>query len=249
MMRRALLALVAFTIVAGLVYAGVVIFSGNLAEVTFTVKPASFGVESIAVALGTFNSLQRFDSGWFDPAGYELTIQNISEPIPVAVVYVDNLSDAEKAALQSLLVDVWIYNESGEVLNGTIDALNDTALDACNLLGSYNVAVRVRGKTALASALTPVAFNVTIDLDPEVAYAHAGSPQRLSFDVTDVLSGVGSVAVTVDGKPVPLTVSGGKNQRVVECIVTLDPGVHSVRIFAADNADNVARKIMFVKAR
>ena len=161
------------------------------------------------------------------------------------MVYVENLSDAEMAVLQTCYIDVVIYNATGEVLNGTIDALAGDVLSAENLTGSYDVRLRVYGKTGLAGNATPIAFDLMFDLDPEVIHAQPGA----SYTVTlyDAGSGVANADVLIDGQLVdaPLQRISAHTWQIA-WNSTLDSGIHRLRIKATDNADNLMSYDAFI---
>ncbi|RLE40497.1 hypothetical protein DRJ16_07120 [Candidatus Woesearchaeota archaeon] len=242
-MKKWLLAcLIVGTMIAG-VYAGIVIFSGKMAEITMTVMPPSINHSTISIELGTLGSLQDFDSGIYDPDGIELSIEDVI--IPVMVVYPANLSQAEAGALQSLFIDVVIYNTSGEVMNGTIDVLADEALSAENLTGDYDVRLRVYGKTGLASNVTPIAFDLMFDLDPEVIYA--GQSSEYNITLYDAGSGVRHAIVRIDGRLIETDlIRISPEEWLLTWRADLNKGVHRLHIEALDNADNLMTYDAFI---
>ena len=146
------------------VIAGVILFSGNLANITMKVKSPTTNIFTIDVGLGELNSLQEFDSGIYNPLGKEIAIQNIN--FDSIVVYTENLSNIEKSALYDCKVKVNIYNSTMSIINDEIDALNETILCANDFTGNWDVAIQIYGKTGIPDVEQAIDFDVVIHLNP-----------------------------------------------------------------------------------
>ena len=163
-MKKTLIAFGILFLLISSVIAGVILFSGNLANVTMKVKSPTTNIFTIDVGLGELNSLQEFDSGIYNPLGKEITIQNIN--FDSIAVYSTNLSNIEKSALDECKAKIIIYNSTSSIIEDEIDILNETILCANNLTGDWDVSIQVYGKTGMPDVEQVIDFNIVIHLNP-----------------------------------------------------------------------------------
>jgi hypothetical protein len=181
-MRKKWFVIAAILLLVGAAGAGVVLYRGNLAHISITVKPPSVNFYTIGISIGELNSLQSFDSGLYSPTGKEMVVSNIT--IPIATVYVTNLSTEEKSAFYELCVYIKIYNTTATLLEGAINGLDETVLAVDNVSGAYDVAISVYGRTGIPPAVQQVDFDVIIDLDPDIIIADSNTTS-IMFTISD----------------------------------------------------------------
>ena len=143
--------------------AGTVLYQGDLAHITMTVKPPTINFVTSSIQLDAVDSLQSFNI-FSDPPGKELVVRNIA--FPHLVIYTANLSGYEKAALYSCNVYIRIYNETTTLIEGTIDALAKTQIQAENPTGDWDVAIQVYGQAGIPDAEQAIDFDTIIHLNP-----------------------------------------------------------------------------------
>ena len=258
-MNKIITAVVATALlVVGGALAGTVLYRGNLAHVTMTIRAPAVSLVSIGVNIGTVDSLENFDSGLYDPAGKEIAIRNIT--FDSVVVYTENLSDVEKNALYDCKVYVKIYNATTTIIEGVIDALNETVLMANNVTGDWDVAIRVTGQAGLVEEEQEVAFDVVIDMDPIIRTTEAGEV-AVSFDTWDPIESMpqgvnpDSIGVCVNGKQVPTSnlniVQIGHHVYESNPIFkvyyndTFEPGIYNMQFSVSDYANNTRKTRAF----
>ena len=162
-MKKAIITLGILLVLIASVLAGTVLYQGDLAHITMTVKPPTINFVTSSIQLGAVDSLQSFDI-FLDPPGKELVVRNIS--FPHLVIYTTNLSGYEKAALYDCDTRVKIYNETTVLLDGTIDVLAETQIQAENPCGDWDVMIQVYGQAGVPNAEQAIDFDVIISLDP-----------------------------------------------------------------------------------
>lgn len=250
-MKKILITILLIFALITTVLAGVVLYTGNLAHITMTVKAPTINFFTIGISLGELDSLQSFDSGLYDPPGKEIAVRNIT--FSSVIVYTENLSAIEKAALYDCIIHVKIYNSTTSIIEGNIDALNETVLGANNLTGNWDVLVRITGQTGIPETEQPIVFDLVIDLDPDIKTGTPGN-NALWFTTYDpessIPSGVNPDTIKwyINGQEVPSTdlniVQTGYHIYEANPIYnvyynsTFDPGIYNTQFFVSDNAGN-----------
>ena len=162
MKKAIIIAGILFVLVASAL-ACTVLYQGDLAHITMTVKPPTVNFVSTPIQLDAVDSLQSFNI-LSDPPGKELIVRNIS--LPHLVIYPTNLTGYEKAALYDCNMRIKIYNETTVLLDDTIDALAETQIQAENPCGDWDVMIQVYGQAGVPNAEQAIDFDVIIELNP-----------------------------------------------------------------------------------
>ncbi|MEM3011071.1 MAG: hypothetical protein QXE76_04610 [Candidatus Bathyarchaeia archaeon] len=157
----ALLATLFVSIAVG-VYAWQVYYN-SLATVSLTVKKASATAQPVLIQIGLVDSGEDFEGC----GKANVTIQNAKEL--VAEFNVSDLDDAEKAAVQSLQVEIGEDLDDDVILDpeevwGTIDVLSPNAFSKTLSKGTHDILVKASGTAAYPEEDIIISFKVTITL-------------------------------------------------------------------------------------